>query len=49
MVLAGVAVGLKAEIAANPYVIHRNEEIYGEDADTWRPERWLEAGEEQSK
>ena len=30
------------EMAATPYVIHRNQEIFGADADVWRPERWLE-------
>ncbi|KAH8898228.1 cytochrome P450 [Thozetella sp. PMI_491] len=32
---AGVAIGV------NPYVISRNREIYGDDADEFRPERWL--------
>ncbi|KAL9097015.1 MAG: hypothetical protein Q9165_000979 [Trypethelium subeluteriae] len=27
------------EVAANPYVIHRNRTIYGEDAEEFRPER----------
>ncbi|KAI9789482.1 MAG: hypothetical protein M1816_006024 [Peltula sp. TS41687] len=31
-----------AEIGANPYVIHRDKGIYGEDADQFRPRRWLE-------
>ncbi|KAF5862062.1 hypothetical protein ETB97_012209 [Aspergillus alliaceus] len=29
-------------IGTNPWVIHRNKEIFGEDADVFRPERWLE-------
>lgn len=39
---AGVAVGL------NAYVLHRNKDVWGEDAEDFRPERWLrdeEAGE----
>lgn len=28
-------------IGANPWVIHRNKEVYGDDVDTFRPERWL--------
>lgn len=30
------------EIGSNPYVIHRNKEIFGEDADEFVPERWLD-------
>lgn len=30
------------EIGANPYVIHRDKGVFGEDADIFRPERWLE-------
>jgi cytochrome P450 len=32
----GVTVGI------NAWVAHRNKVVYGEDADMWRPERWLE-------
>lgn len=28
-------------IGANPWVIHRNKEVFGEDADQFRPERWM--------
>ena len=47
MVLNGILVGKGAEVGANPYVIHSNKEIYGEDAESFRPERWLEATPEQ--
>jgi len=33
---AGTVVGV------NPWVVQRNEDVYGEDADIFRPERWLE-------
>ncbi|KAH4855712.1 hypothetical protein HBH75_080600 [Parastagonospora nodorum] len=29
-------------IGANPWVIHRQKEIFGDDCDIFRPERWLE-------
>ncbi|PYI31609.1 cytochrome P450 monooxygenase [Aspergillus indologenus CBS 114.80] len=28
-------------VGMNPWVINRNKEVFGEDADMWRPERWL--------
>ncbi|RAH40460.1 cytochrome P450 [Aspergillus brunneoviolaceus CBS 621.78] len=28
-------------VGMNPWVINRNREVFGEDADMWRPERWL--------
>ncbi|KAF9773967.1 hypothetical protein IL306_008104 [Fusarium sp. DS 682] len=39
----GVAVGL------NPYIIGRNEEVWGKDANEFRPERWLKAEDEDEK
>ncbi|KFY35733.1 hypothetical protein V494_05668 [Pseudogymnoascus sp. VKM F-4513 (FW-928)] len=29
-------------VGINAWVAHRNTSVYGADADTWRPERWLE-------
>ncbi|KAI0855798.1 benzoate 4-monooxygenase cytochrome P450 [Xylaria cubensis] len=37
---AGTVVGV------NPWVIHRNSSIFGEDVETFRPERWLDGPEE---
>lgn len=36
------------EIGMSPYVFQRRKEAYGEDAEVFRPERWIEAtnGEE---
>lgn len=33
-------------VGMNPWVLKRNKDIYGEDADTFRPERWLRGPEE---
>ena len=30
-----------ATMGASPYIIHRDETIFGSDPETWRPERWL--------
>jgi len=34
-------------VGMNPYVVNRDRETYGEDADDWRPERWMGISEEQ--
>jgi len=39
----GISVGI------SPYVVHRQKESFGLDAETFRPERWLEADEEERK
>ncbi|KAI0542541.1 putative benzoate 4-monooxygenase cytochrome P450 [Xylaria digitata] len=36
---AGTIVGM------NPWVVHRDPEVFGPDADAWRPERWLDGDE----
>ncbi|KAK3352199.1 cytochrome P450 [Lasiosphaeria hispida] len=36
-------------IAANGWVLHRDTEVFGEDADVFRPERWLEDEERARK
>lgn len=41
MHINGIWISEQVEVAANPYVIHRNTKIFGSDADTFRPERWL--------
>jgi cytochrome P450 len=36
-------------VGCSAWIIHKRREIYGEDVDFYRPERWLEAGKEQLK
>ncbi|KIW12773.1 hypothetical protein PV08_07960 [Exophiala spinifera] len=40
--IAGKFLPAGTRIGMNPYVIHRNRDIFGEDAEYFRPERWLE-------
>jgi len=37
----GVYLPSKTVIGANPWVIHRNKEVYGDDVEVFRPERWM--------
>ncbi|KAK8216419.1 cytochrome P450 [Phyllosticta capitalensis] len=37
---AGTVVGV------NPWVVHRNKQVYGHDPESFRPERWMEKGSE---
>jgi len=36
-------------VGINPVVVHHDKDVFGEDAAQFRPERWLEANEEQLK
>lgn len=42
MVIDGKEIPEGTEIGANPWVIHRDRGIFGDDVDDFRPERWLE-------
>jgi cytochrome P450 len=36
-------------VALNAWVLHKDKGVFGEDADVYRPERWLEGGEAKAK
>ncbi len=44
--LAGRSFPGGATVGINAWVAHRNTSVYGQDADLWRPERWLEIEEQ---
>lgn len=29
-------------VGVNPWVIHRNQDVFGEDVEEFRPDRWLQ-------
>ncbi len=39
--IAGVDFPTGAVVSISPWVAHRNTDIFGEDADSWRRERWV--------
>jgi cytochrome P450 len=43
--IAGTFIPQGTVVGVNPWVLHRDKGIFGEDADVFRPERWLEQGE----
>lgn len=40
--IAGRLIPGGASVGINAWVAHRNKSVFGEDAEAWRPERWLE-------
>lgn len=40
--IAGRFIPGGSTVGINAWVAHRNKSVYGSDADSWRPERWLE-------
>ncbi|GAA5991507.1 hypothetical protein JCM10908_005736 [Rhodotorula pacifica] len=48
-VVAGRHFASGVEIGMSPYVFQRRKEAYGEDAEVFRPERWIEATAEERK
>lgn len=47
--IAGTFLPAGTVVGICPWVLHRDKRIFGEDADTFRPERWLEASSESLK
>src|ERR1700761_6629518 len=47
--ICGIDLPGNTNISATAAVIHMNKEVYGADADQFRPERWIEASPEQLK
>jgi cytochrome P450 len=42
IVIQGRKIPLGAELAANPWISHRDRGVYGEDAEEFNPSRWLD-------
>ena len=36
-------------VGMSPWVVHRDKDVFGEDAGVWRPERWLDCDSEQRR
>lgn len=47
--LCGVHLPGGTRVGINASVVHMNKEVFGEDVDEFRPERWLDADVEQLK
>ncbi|KAL4932001.1 putative P450 monooxygenase [Aspergillus undulatus] len=42
MIVSGRKIPLGVEVACNPWICHRDKAVYGDDAEVFRPDRWLE-------
>lgn len=45
-IIAGRFIPGGCTVGMNAWVAHRNKKVYGQDAEEWRPERWLEIEEQ---
>ncbi|KAI1878257.1 uncharacterized protein JN550_000439 [Neoarthrinium moseri] len=48
-VVCGVSIPAGTHVAWNPWSVMRDREVFGQDAELFRPERWLDAPEEQGR
>ncbi|KAB5575480.1 cytochrome P450 [Coniochaeta sp. 2T2.1] len=48
LVVDGYAIPPSTRVSMNPWAVHREPGLFGDDPDVWRPERWL-CGEKQKK
>ena len=48
-VICGETIAGGTIVGCNPWVIHRRPEIFGEDTETFRPERWIEVDPDHRK
>ncbi|KAL4940291.1 hypothetical protein BDV06DRAFT_213603 [Aspergillus oleicola] len=46
--IAGAHIPGGTRVAMNPWAVHRDTDIFGDDAEVWKPERWL-SDEEKAK
>lgn len=46
-VICGEYLAAGTKVGINAWVVHRDVDIFGEDADEWRPERWIDCTDEQ--
>ena len=47
--LCGARVEEGTVVGMSAWVVHRDEELFGDDCDRWRPERWLEVSPERKR
>jgi len=47
--IAGRFIPAGTTVGANPWVIHRDVQVFGDDVETFRPERWIEKSESEGR
>ena len=47
--ISGIHLPEGTVVGINAWVLHQNKAIFGEDADRFRPERWIDSDPEQLK